>query len=386
MVDFSLTPRDEQLIALAERENQIALKYARAADVHSVDGASPFPVPHPDVAGLEDPFEALARDHEGTSSEVMTEALMMLASAADADLRDRDHAFGSLVLDEFGTEEQKAKYGHLKLAIGLTEPGAGSDPSMIRSNSRLDPETGEYVLNGEKTFISFFNVYDGAVTLVRGEPDERGNRPFQTFVVLRNQEGLGKVPSIRKMGMRQHDLAGFSMQDVRVPPIAKLSADFAKTFSKFNHNRPLVAAMALGSCRSMLDFTRERLEAGGIAIDYAKGAATRSAAEDRLIRMEALWEASWGAIMYSKWKQTQVGTPSYDYRTEASIAKALAGKAARTITQTCLDILGPEALSQHYLAEKWFRDVRIADIYEGAGEIQRVLVAREVLGYKHELN
>ncbi|MBY8824334.1 acyl-CoA dehydrogenase family protein [Sphingomonas colocasiae] len=386
MVDFSLTRRDEELVALAERENKIALKHARAADVHSIDGALPFALPHPDVAGLQDPFEALANDHEGTSSEVIAEALMMISSAADADLRDRDHAFGSLVLEEFGTDEQKAKYGHLKLAIGLTEPGAGSDPSMIRSNSRYDAETGDYVLNGEKTFISFFNIYDGAVTLVRGEPDEKGNRPFHTFVVLRGQEGVGKVPSIRKMGMRQHDLAGFSMQDVRVPEIAKLSADFAKTFSKFNHNRPLVAAVALGTCRSMLDFTRERLEARGISIDYAKGAAGRSAAEDRLIRMEALWEAAWGVTMYAKWKQTQVGTPSYDYRTEASISKAIAGKAARTITQTCLDILGPEALSEHYLAEKWFRDVRIADIYEGAGEIQRVLVAREMLGYKRELN
>jgi acyl-CoA dehydrogenase len=386
MVDFSLTPRDSELVTLAERENGIAAGHARAADVHSVDGALPFPIPHPDVAGLEDPFDALARDADGTSSPVIVEALMMMASAADADLRDRDHAFGSLVLDEFGTAEQKAEYGHLKLAIGLTEPGAGSDPSMIRSNSRFDAATGEYVLNGEKTFISFFNIYDGAVTLVRGEPDDKGNRPFQTFVVLRDQEGVGKVPSIRKMGMRQHDLAGFSLQDVRVPAIAKLSADFAKTFSKFNHNRPLVAAVALGTCRSMLDFTRERLEARGIAVDFAAGSAARHAAADRLIRMEAQWEAAWGTVMYAKWRETELGTPSYDYRTEASIAKAIAGKAARTITQTCLDILGPEALSEHYLAEKWFRDVRIADIYEGAGEIQRLLIAREVLDYKRELN
>lgn len=386
MVDFSLTQRDEELVALSLRENALAANYARAADVHSIDGSMPFPVPHPDTQGSEDPFVVLHREHEGTSSEVIAEALMMVAGATDADLRDRDHAFGSLVLDEFGTEEQKAKYGHLKLAIGLTEPGAGSDPTMIRSNSRYDAETDEYVLNGEKTFISFFNIYDGAVTLVRGEPDERGIRPFQTFVVLKGTPGVGKVPSIRKMGMRQHDLAGFSLEDVRVPAIAKLSADFAKTFSKFNHNRPLVSAVALGSCRSMLDFTRERLEAQGIAIDFAKGGASRSALEDRLIRMEALWEAAWGTVMYAKWKQTQVGTPSYDYRTEASIAKAIGGKAARTITQTCLDILGPEALSEHHLAEKWFRDVRIADIYEGAGEIQRLLVARDVLDYKRELN
>ena len=99
-----------------------------------------------------------------------------------------------------------------------------------------------------------------------------------------------------------------------------------------------------------------------------------------------MWEAAWGSTMYAKWKQTQVGTPSYDYRTEASASKALGGRVARIITQGCLEILGPEALSEEYLPEKWFRDVRIADIYEGAGEIQRILVAREVLGYKKELN
>lgn len=386
MVDFALTNRDEELIDLVKDENKIAARHARKADVHSIDGAAPFPMPHPDIKDLEDAYSLLREDASGTSSQFMTEALMMMSGAADADLRERDHAFGSMVLRDFGTDEQKAEFGAKQLAIGLTEPSAGSDPSMIRSTSRYDPETDEYILNGEKVFISFFNVYDGAVTLVRGEPDENGFRPFQTFIVLREYEGVGKVPSIRKMGMRQHDLAGFSMNDVRVPARNKLPADFAKTFSKFNHNRPLVSAIALGSCRSMLDFTRESLEAGGVTIDYARAPGSRSAVEDKYIRMEALWEAAWGVTMYAKWKQTQVGTGSYEYRTEASISKAVGGKAARVITQTCIDILGPEAISKHHLAEKWFRDVRIADIYEGAGEIQRVLVARDVLGYGKELN
>jgi acyl-CoA dehydrogenase len=90
--------------------------------------------------------------------------------------------------------------------------------------------------------------------------------------------------------------------------------------------------------------------------------------------------------MRSKWLEHKQGMYSNGYRTEASVAKALGAKVAREISQGCLDILGPECLSENYLAEKWFRDVRIADIYEGAGEIHRILIAREILGYKRELN
>lgn len=386
MVDFSLTARDEELVELAKREQRLASKYARAADTHSIDGRSPFPVPHPDTSGLENPFETVQQSPEGISSAPMTQAMMIMAGSLDADLRVREDSLGSLVLNGFGTPEQKEKYGHLNLAIGLTEAGAGSDPSMIRSTARFDPETNEYVLNGEKIFISFYSPSDGAVTLVRGEPDENGKRPFQTFVVLKGQPGLQPMSPIHKMGMRQQDLSGYAMTDVRVPAIAKLDADFAKTFSKFNHTRPIVAAMALGSCRAMLDFTRECLESEGITIDYARGAASRSAVQDKLVRMEALWHGAWHAVMHAKWKETVTGTQSYGYRTEASIAKGVGGNAARIISQTCLEILGPEALLEHHMAERWFRDVRIADVYEGAGEIQRILIAREVLGYGRELN
>jgi Acyl-CoA dehydrogenase, C-terminal domain len=93
-------------------------------------------------------------------------------------------------------------------------------------------------------------------------------------------------------------------------------------------------------------------------------------------------EAACGSIMRVKSTQQQLGTTLLDYRTEASIAKALGGKAARQIAQGGVELLGAEGLSEDYLAEKWFRDSRIADIYEGAGEIQRILVARAVLGYK----
>ena len=384
MVDFSLTEGDQRLVALIHQENEIGRKYARERDRDSENEAPRVRGVHADVAHLEDPYELLTREQDQTSGLVIAEALMFMASAHDVELRDTDTGFGTWMINDYGTAEQKAKYGHLHLAIAITEPDAGSDPGAMRSASRYDAASDEYVLNGEKTFISFFNKYDGALVLMRAPPETGG---FATFVLLKDQAGVAEAPQIRKMGIRAHDIGGFAMQDVRVPAIARLDADFGKTMSKFNHNRPLVAALTLGISRSILDFTKARLAEAGVEIDYAKGRNARGAAEDRIIRLEALWEAAWGTVMRAKWLETQMGAESHGYRTEASVAKALGGGASRQITQGCMELLGPEGLSEDYLAEKWFRDARIADIYEGAGEVQRILIARAVLGFKaSELN
>ncbi|MDP3661010.1 acyl-CoA dehydrogenase family protein [Phenylobacterium sp.] len=387
MVDFSLTEGDQRFLDLIQEEYELGRKFAREVDREAEHKPPVVKTLHPALEGKPDPYELLHESDEGTSGHIMVDALMHMVSAKDLDMRPEGLGFGSMVLEDFGTDEQKAKFGHLRLAIGLTEPGAGSDPGNMASTWRYDAATDEYVLNGEKVFISAINKLDGAVTLLRGVPDEQGRRVFSSFIITKDMKGFHEMQQFQKLGMHQFDIAGFTMDDIRVPAINRLEADFGRTMSRFNHNRPLVAAGALGLCRSMLDFTKAKLAEGGIEVDYARGVKARSAAEDKIIRMEALWEAAWGTVMEVKWKQTQLGTTSLGYRTEASMAKAIGGKAARQITQGCLELLGPEGLSEDYLAEKWFRDARIADIYEGAGEIQRILVARDVLGYKKgELN
>ncbi|KCZ86125.1 acyl-CoA dehydrogenase domain-containing protein [Hyphomonas adhaerens MHS-3] len=388
MVDFSLTETDQKLVDLVREENDLGRPYARELDRTVEIEPSRLRGIHPSIAGRENPYELLERVHEETSGLVIAEALMFMASANDVELRDvgGHEAFGSMVLRNFGSSAQKQEYGHLNLAIGITEPDAGSDPAAMRSMAKYDPETDEYVLNGEKIFISFFNKFDGAVTLARVAGEDGARPEFGTFVLVKGTPGLMESPQMRKLGVRKHELSGFVMQDVRIPASARLDADFGKTLSNFNHNRPIVAAVALASCRSLLDFTRTQLEEAGIEIDYVANLAGRSAIVDRFLRLEASWEAAWGTVMRAKWLEHKQGMYSNGYRTEASIAKALGAKVAREITQGCLEILGPESLSEAYLAEKWFRDVRIADIYEGAGEIQRILIAREIFGFKRELS
>jgi acyl-CoA dehydrogenase len=179
------------------------------------------------------------------------------------------------------------------------------------------------------------------------------------------------------MGIRAEDTAGLFMDGVRVPARNEIAGDLKTTLTVFNNSRPIVAACALGVCRAMLDFTTEKLRDAGHVVDYAGSSSAQSAVADRLLRLEALYDATWLTVVRAKWLEDQHGAT----KIEASMAKAKGGRAARRITQECVDLLGPMALSEAEFAEKWFRDARIFDIYEGPGEVQRIIIARHLLGY-----
>ena len=148
----------------------------------------------------------------------------------------------------------------------------------------------------------------------------------------------------------------------------------------FNMTRPLTAAMGLGIAEAAIDFTRDQLEAAGVEIDYTAGLATQPAAVEKLIRLEALYEASRLTTLHAMWLAGE-GLPN---NMESSICKAHAGSSVRAITQGCIEILGSMGISRDHLLEKWMRDCRITDIYEGTGEIQRLIIARGLLDYTRE--
>ena len=155
------------------------------------------------------------------------------------------------------------------------------------------------------------------------------------------------------------------------------SGGFRGVMKTFNMTRPMVAAIGLGMAEAALDFTRDALRAAGVEVHYGPSLQGQPAAAERFIRLEALFEAARLATLRASWLADQGQTNNL----EASIAKAKAGAAVRAITQGCIEILGPMAVSRDHLLEKWFRDVRITDIYEGTGEIQRLIIARTLLGY-----
>lgn len=378
MVDFSLTDGDIKMMEAMRAERLKARTIAREID--RVPETQPLENgTHPIVADTIAPYAALAQENQPISGLAITECLMQTVGAPEFNTRPAPSPSGTWIVNELGTEEQKKAFGHLWLVFGVSEPIAGSDPSAMISNARYDPETDEYILNGEKTFISNIDLGDGVVVIVKGEPDENGKRPFYNFVLLKGTPGLTLSQPWRKLGTHYHNLGGFSMEDVRVPAMNKLEQGFVNIQIRLNVNRPVQSALGLGMCRSILDFTYEKL---GIDVNYSKGRASRSAVEEKLIGLEALWETTWGIIMQCKWLEQQMGQTSRGFKTQVSMAKAMSGKATRVIPRVCLELLGHQGISEAYLAEKYFRDARIIDIYEGPGEVHRLTIARDLLGYK----
>lgn len=383
MVDFTLSPKDQRLVDIAREDALIARKYARYYDQHE-DELEPEQLP--EMKDRPDPFALLKSDPSDTSGLVLTEALLFLEHAEVRARRSRS-GLGDKIVNYAGTPEQVALWGKKLLSIAMTEPGAGSDPSMIRGTARQDSATGEWILNGEKIYCSMFGAADGAVVLMRGAPDEKGLRPFEAFVVEKDTPGLIELGQVHKMGIRSWDTADFVMQDCRVPPINRLDVDFKKFMVVFNGTRPMIAAFSLKMVRNLLDMTKEKLLEAGTPLTYEKGRNARSAIEDRLISLEALHEAATLTVLHCKWAEQIGGTTTGATMVEAAMAKAHGGKASRRISQECLDLLGPQALTEEFLAEKWFRDARIMDIFEGAGEVNRLIIARSLLGYSNkELN
>jgi acyl-CoA dehydrogenase len=383
MVDFTLTPQDQRLVDIAREDSLISRKYARYHDQHE-DELEPEQLP--EMKERPDPFALLKADPSGTSGPVLTEALLFLEYAEVRARRSRS-GLGDKIVRYAGTPEQVERWGKKLLSIAMTEPGAGSDPSMIRGTARQDPATGEWILNGEKIYCSMFGAADGAVVLMRGAPDEKGVRPFEAFVVEKGTPGLTELGQVHKMGIRSWDTADFVMQDCRVPAFNRLDVDFKKFMYVFNGTRPMIAAFGLKLARNLLEMTKEKLLEAGTPLNYETGRNTRTAVEDRLIALEALHEAATLTILHCKWAEQLGGSTTGATMVEAAMAKAHGGKAARRITQECLDLLGPQALTEEFLAEKWFRDARIMDIFEGAGEVNRLIIARSILGYSNkELN
>jgi acyl-CoA dehydrogenase len=320
---------------------------------------------------------------------VLTTLIAMGQTWGDYSVRMRrnERGLGNSALQAAGTPEQKRKWGDLVLAMAITEPGCGSDPSLVRTTATLDGD--HWVLNGEKIFVTTGCRAEGVVvwaTIDRAA----GRAGIKSFLVLKGTPGFIVAHKEKKLGIRADDTAAYVFQDCRIPRDHLLGGDesiptessggFRGVMKTFNMTRPMVAAIGLGIAEAALDFTRDALAEAGITVGYGPNASGRPAAAEKFVRLEAVFEAAKLATLRASWLADR-GEPN---NMEASISKAKAGAAVREITQGCIEILGPMAVSREHLLEKWFRDVRITDIYEGTGEIQRLIIARTLLGYSRD--
>ena len=374
MIDFQLTSADEQVLKGAHEQALIARRYASYYDKHEDELE---PAEFPEAKDLPSLTRLAEEGVTGSSGPRILHSLVMLEVYWGGIALHRSRwGLGNTVLKTVATPEQFEKWKNHTIAIAITEPGAGSDPANIRTTATFDRETDEWILNGEKIFISQAESGDAAMVLSRFvAPD--GSRGMTTFLVEKGTPGFTVGPQLKKLGIRSHDTCNLLFENCRIPEFNHIKGDFKSTMSVFNDSRPMVGAMALGVARAALDFTREKFAERGIEVSYRGGMRSRSAVVDRFIRLEAIYEAALLTVLRSKWLEQQAVPP----KVEASIAKAAGGKAARKITQGCIDLLGPEALSEDHPLDRCFRDGRIFDIYEGAGEIQRLIIARSILGY-----
>jgi acyl-CoA dehydrogenase len=387
MIDFTLSERDQRVLDYVRSESLVARKYARYYDENEHE----FPPDAlPEAKDFPGAFAVMGKGGPGDTGPVTLGLLIAAAQTwGDYSVRMRRGGGGGLgnaALSASGTPEQKARWGGMLLAMAITEPGCGSDPSLVQTTAVLDEKTNEWVLNGEKIFVTTGCRAEGAVvwaTLDR----KAGRAGIKSFLVPKTAPGFIVAHKEKKLGIRADDTAAYVFENCRIPRDHLLggreeipkgeSGGFRDVMKTFNMTRPATAAFGLGIARAALDFTREQLEAAGVDLSYGAGIHGKSAAADRFQRLEALHEAAMLTVLHASW----LSENGKHNNLEASISKAKGGSAVREITQGCIDLLGPLGVSREHLVEKWFRDVRITDIYEGTGQIQRLIIARTILDY-----
>jgi acyl-CoA dehydrogenase len=287
---------------------------------------------------------------------------------------------GNSAIASVASEEQLQRFDGRWAAMAITEPEAGSDSAAIRTTALLDGD--EYVLNGEKIYVTSGERADLVVvwaTLDRS----KGRAAIKSFVVERSNPGLKLDRLEHKLGIRASDTAAFRLEDCRVPKEDMLgSADvdvkqgFGGAMQTFDNTRPLVAGMAVGLTRACLEETREWLAQAGVEVDDDAPALTQHAAAARLQGMEADYESARLLTLQAAWMADN-GKPN---SLQASMAKAKAGRTCVNVALGCVELCGSLGYGEGGLLEKWARDAKILDIFEGTQQIQLLIVARLLLG------
>jgi acyl-CoA dehydrogenase len=290
--------------------------------------------------------------------------------------------FGAEIIGAFGTEEQKSKYlvpiaeGKAIMSCAITEPNAGSDIFSVRTRATKTPDG--YVINGTKQFITNGSIADRVLVLcVTNQDAAKPTQRFSFIVVEKDQKGFTANKLQGKMGIRASDTAELSFDDVVVPLEnllgVKEGVGFNQVMHLFNINRVVAAAQGVGVAQGAFDkavaYIQERVQFGsplasfqGIQFKVADMAARIESA--RALYHKAAWLIDHGQVD----------------RKLVSIAKLVAGETAVRVTDDALQLHGGYGYMDEYDVERFYRDAKIVEIYEGAKEIEKITIAREIVG------
>ncbi|MEO9329573.1 acyl-CoA dehydrogenase family protein [Gordonia aurantiaca] len=287
---------------------------------------------------------------------------------------------GNAAIAAVATPDQLEKFKDVWAAMAITEPSFGSDSAAVSTTATRDGD--DYVINGEKIFVTAGSRADHVVVWATLDKS-LGRAAIKSFVVPMDTEGVTVVRLEKKLGIKASDTAVIRFENARVPaenllgsPEIDTKKAFGGVMQTFDNTRPVVAAMAIGLGRAALEELRRMIEEAGHEIDYDRPAASQHATVAEFIRLESDWEASWLLTLRAAWMADNKQPNS----TEASMSKAKAGRMVNDLTNKAVEIGATVGFSETTLLEKWARDAKILDIFEGTQQIQQLIIARRVLG------
>jgi alkylation response protein AidB-like acyl-CoA dehydrogenase len=378
-VDFELTP-EQQVV------RDVARQFAEAElgpNIAPYDERHEFP--HAIIAKLGElgfMGALVPAEYGGAELDYVSYALVVEElNRGDASVGITMWAHNSLCTNHiltFGSAEQKARYlprlarGEVLGAWGLTEPGSGSDAAALRT--RAEWRDGQWVLNGSKAFITNASVSGVAVVMARTEPD-KGAKGISAFVLDKGIPGFTASRPYRKLGLHASDTAELVLEEVRVPAESLIGArgqGFGQSLTVLEGGRIAMAAMGVGIAQAALDqatrYMKQRTAFGKTLAEFngLQGMVAELATEIDVARLLTLRAA---------WLKDQ-GRPAMH---AAAMAKLFASETAMKAATKAVQIHGGAGYITEFPVERIFRDAKLTEIGEGTSEIQRMVIARELL-------
>lgn len=334
-------------------------------------------------------------DASGVASQAMLHVIEALSwGDAGIYLCGPGAGLGGAAIEATGTPEQKKRFldryreGKPKWAsMAMTEPHCGSDTAAIRTTAVRDGD--HWVLNGEKIFVTSGHkslVDSDGIMVVWATVDAKAGRAgMKPFVVEAGTPGVRVTKLESKLGIRASDTASVVLEDCRIPAdnllgsaeVTDPTKGFKGAMATFDSTRPSVAASALGIARASLEAVKELLALSGVEVRYDRPRHLLPALVRDVIDLEAQLRAAWLLTLKAGWLMDR----RLPNTVESSMCKVKAGDVVTKVTQKGVELMGPLGYSRRLLLEKWMRDAKINDLFEGTGQINRLIIARRLLGY-----
>jgi len=290
-------------------------------------------------------------------------------------------SFGAEELLLFGTEQQKKKWlpplfdGDAIMGFAITEPDAGSDTAAASTTAVIDGD--EYVINGSKVMIGNGNVGTFLMVFCLTDPENRSKTGRHSIIIVEtDREGYQADPMHGKMGLRASDSSSVYFNNVRVPRenlVGKQGSGFIQLMKFFDHSRAYVAGHGVGLAQGALDMSVKHIKSRK---QFGKPLAAFQTTQFKIAEMAAKIETARNTVYKSAWLLDQGKSDSM----VTAIAKLYASRIAVEVVDEALQLHGGYGYFNDYDVERFYRAAKVLEIYEGAKEVEKIVIAREILG------